>query len=904
MANKITYADKVAVEPKGIHINQVWDDDINEIKEKHNLNDDRITQNEGDIYTLQSDLSSNTDSIIEDKQSKYVLVLNPITQMGATVTRKQGFDFFVDLFLNGFDTSGKYYGATTIRKDLKTIYIYEVDANGSKIGTSSEITLTTQYSKDNFSYLEGTSGDLSAKAVVDWNKMNDGSNSISSIRFSDNVYKAHYGALTQFEETKEFSDFKTGIETTIDNNVNPKIAEVKYEAESDIIESDNIHDLTQNIYNKTIVSTSGLPTDDTSRYITPFYSVEPSTAYYSSGFVALYFYTKEEVYISRITSGLSSFTTPANTHLIIGVAFKSSSQFNAYISKNAEYGVYSKKTQLSRSLAYDVSANLSTDETKFNQLGGIMHEGSYGGLGSIYRLPLKFDGKFTLDFDFVAGVDVHKAVSTWPVLVEINALDADDVNLAYESLYTQIRWAQSVQSTTMYYAAPIYNTNLSGKFGTSTMDTPVNIARYMKHHLNGDIAFSFRKLNPVAADIDMTVEVTDSALIVAQSDGTVLHTFDFATYSTIEALGAAVNAVTDYQFKYYGYQGKDSDQLAITKFIVVSEINEIYADGDNYGDPTGETIIDNYECFFYLTGANIEHKCRLTLEEVNNTVELIFYFDGNPIFKGVITGKYTAPPYIYLGGDLEKTKVIDGLIKNVRMRNDIIEPPHGIAMIGHAIEDSTIGISGNDSVHNYEKMLIEIKERGYSFVSSDMFVDIMSGALKEGDFPNKFATIFQDDWHPEMYLTPAFRSMYERQGVKPILPLILKYIDTAPADEIEAIQMAYKAGWGIWSHTINHVHINAMSYDQLSDMLDGVAAYANTLGVPINTLIYPGGYSDDKSCALLEAKGVTVGGSNSKHGRTYQGRGNYQWFRMKSEDWYAATDLDDIDRIDDAIRHW
>lgn len=43
MANKIAYANKVGVVPKAIHINQVWDDDMNEIKTKHNLNDDRIT---------------------------------------------------------------------------------------------------------------------------------------------------------------------------------------------------------------------------------------------------------------------------------------------------------------------------------------------------------------------------------------------------------------------------------------------------------------------------------------------------------------------------------------------------------------------------------------------------------------------------------------------------------------------------------------------------------------------------------------------------------------------------------------------------------------------------------------------------------------------------------------------
>lgn len=42
MANKITYADKVAINPRKVAINQVQDRDMNEIKAMHNLNDDRI----------------------------------------------------------------------------------------------------------------------------------------------------------------------------------------------------------------------------------------------------------------------------------------------------------------------------------------------------------------------------------------------------------------------------------------------------------------------------------------------------------------------------------------------------------------------------------------------------------------------------------------------------------------------------------------------------------------------------------------------------------------------------------------------------------------------------------------------------------------------------------------------
>ncbi len=48
-SNKITFSDKVGIVPKSIHIQEWWDDDVNEIKAKHNLNDDRITVNDDKI---------------------------------------------------------------------------------------------------------------------------------------------------------------------------------------------------------------------------------------------------------------------------------------------------------------------------------------------------------------------------------------------------------------------------------------------------------------------------------------------------------------------------------------------------------------------------------------------------------------------------------------------------------------------------------------------------------------------------------------------------------------------------------------------------------------------------------------------------------------------------------------
>ena len=61
-SSKITFADKVGIIPKETRINQVWDDDINEIKAKFNANatlidtnTSNITANASDILDLQNE---------------------------------------------------------------------------------------------------------------------------------------------------------------------------------------------------------------------------------------------------------------------------------------------------------------------------------------------------------------------------------------------------------------------------------------------------------------------------------------------------------------------------------------------------------------------------------------------------------------------------------------------------------------------------------------------------------------------------------------------------------------------------------------------------------------------------------------------------------------------------------
>jgi hypothetical protein len=92
MANKITYGTKVGLVAKATHVNQWWDDDANEIKTKHNANDDRITvlEDEGllwvniediaDLSTISSPVG--TDELVIERAGVKTKI--PLSQVGSS----------------------------------------------------------------------------------------------------------------------------------------------------------------------------------------------------------------------------------------------------------------------------------------------------------------------------------------------------------------------------------------------------------------------------------------------------------------------------------------------------------------------------------------------------------------------------------------------------------------------------------------------------------------------------------------------------------------------------------------------------------------------------------------------------------------------------------------------------
>jgi len=725
----------------------------------------------------------------------------------------------------------------------------------------------------------------------------------SNIVFNQNFYTDFEQSLIRAEFSVDLNAVDLELQTQIDINKSGLTNNNYNEVSKLTNDAINLHNLKLNKYGFGI--SNGIEYINSSLYVTPFLKINPSTNYFTYGYNRICFYDKNKVYVSSLEAGLSSFTTASTVYYARAMGLKSTEQSHTFFSTTNAFTIYKEIVPQDNLFSQDVKFNLETDKDLFARYGGKVHSGVYGADSCVYKLPMFWNGKTTIDFDFISSVDFHSVVNS-KILLEITADNSADTNTLYPSLYTRIQLDKQLQGTTLLYGAPTYNTNLSGQFSAGTIGNAVNVSRYLKNNLNGEHAFSFRKLNPVTADLDMTCEITTTAFIVAKADLTVLQTFTFSTYPTIEALGNAINAITDYEVKFYNYQSKNSIDLSIIKIIVVAEVPEISETAGTYGAPTGSNIIDNYECFFPLSGKGVVHKCKLTIEEKTDTneTEAIFYFDGYPIFKKVISGIYSAEKSIYLGGNVNADSIVEGSIKNVRLRSEIVEPPYGIAVMSHAITDTSISVGGNDSVKSYEKMITEIKERGYTFVNSNTFINIANGILQEGEFPQKFAVIFQDDWQPEAYSNRNFRNMYKRQGVKPILPIIFNYTDTATASELKALEMARSDGWGIWGHSVNHIEINEQSYDNLIAMLNEQQTYANTLGYDIDSMIYPGNYSDSKSIAVLKAYGINVGGSSSTYARMYLGVGNYQWTRVNSQSWFDATDKNTVDNIDDAIKHW
>lgn len=106
MANYITYTDKVGIVAKTVHVNQWWDDDANEVKDQHNLNDDRITALEaagttvlwaniediGDLTLISSPVGTD-ELVIERAGVKYNIPLSGIGNTGGDHASLSNLDY-------------------------------------------------------------------------------------------------------------------------------------------------------------------------------------------------------------------------------------------------------------------------------------------------------------------------------------------------------------------------------------------------------------------------------------------------------------------------------------------------------------------------------------------------------------------------------------------------------------------------------------------------------------------------------------------------------------------------------------------------------------------------------------------------------------------------------------------
>ena len=69
---KITFEDKVGLLPKGTRENQVWDDDINEIKDVVNINDDNVIALQQALSNLMIPVAEQSSSIKFDRIGGYI----------------------------------------------------------------------------------------------------------------------------------------------------------------------------------------------------------------------------------------------------------------------------------------------------------------------------------------------------------------------------------------------------------------------------------------------------------------------------------------------------------------------------------------------------------------------------------------------------------------------------------------------------------------------------------------------------------------------------------------------------------------------------------------------------------------------------------------------------------------
>lgn len=157
----------------------------------------------------------------------------------------------------------------------------------------------------------------------------------------------------------------------------------------------------------------------------------------------------------------------------------------------------------------------------------------------------------------------------------------------------------------------------------------------------------------------------------------------------------------------------------------------------------------------------------------------------------------------------------------------------------------------------FSQDLAELKQNGYETISLNTFEDCLAG--KEVHLPSKPLLITFDDSYQDNY-DNAFPILKQNNDIATffvITGFIDKYSNRLTSQEIKEM---YTSGMSFGSHTVSHAALANESQDLMwNELFFSKQFLEKILGIPIDTIAYPGGSYNSETIRIATGLGYSEG---------------------------------------------
>jgi len=454
------------------------------------------------------------------------------------------------------------------------------------------------------------------------------------------------------------------------------------------------------------------------------------------------------------------------------------------------------------------------------------------GSDAAYKIPFEYKRPTSIEFEMQFPFDVHSGAGRLLIAAIVEAGSTTPI------------FKVGVDST-LPTAAPYIPNYLARLYTYVGATERYGVAGKLETGLNKTDAFSIRKVAPTAADLLITLEVTDVHVRLSDN-GTPLYTWLFADHATIQSMISAMQTDlgVDYEVKNHYADGHVPSDLAC--FVASLCKSQLEYDIPTLSN-TAVTIYDSYETYVPIKDVGIWHKIKIIFETHSDTTTNIWvYIDGDL----QIYDYYAALAYSSLDCEIYLNHSPDGAdtpifapIRNLKILHyNYAEPRFLVGMCHNFIAGvESDGIAPGGDVYKVtsgrlKRFFSTAKRYGWTFITMSDFIKMYLGAIPAVD---KVIVMTTDDNGFGYNTVEAVRLVHQQNNIKQTTAIITDSFDFV-TNQATIDKLLYD-GNSIGYHADVHLPYEFLSYAQFVAAMANSNSAFNTANYRSNVLLYSSG---------------------------------------------------------------